>query len=53
MIRGLLFATVAVGFLGLSVPALAQHGDADRDVQDVMVVSGTVVESASITLEKA
>ena len=44
MIRGLLFATVAVGFLGLSVPALAHHGDADRYVQEVMDVTGTVVE---------
>ena len=45
MIRGLLLAIVAVvGFLDLSGPALAHHGDADRYAQDVMDVTGTVVE---------
>lgn len=45
MIRGLLLAIVAVvGSLGLSGPAMAHHGDADRYVQEVMDVTGTVVE---------
>ena len=45
MIRGLLLAIVAVvGFLDLSGPAMAHHGDADRYVQEVMDVTGTVVE---------
>ena len=37
MIRGLLLAIVAVvGLLGLSGPAMAHHGDADRYVQEVI-----------------
>ena len=44
MTRGLLISIVAVvGFL-VSGPALAHHGDADRYVQEVMDVTGTVVE---------
>jgi len=35
---------VAIGSLVLSNAALAHHGDADRYVQDVSVVSGTIVE---------
>jgi len=35
---------VAFGSLVLSSTALAHHGDADRYVQDVSVVSGTIVE---------
>ena len=42
MKRGLLYI-VAVGLVGLSSPALAHHGDADRYVQDVIDVTGTVV----------
>lgn len=43
--RGLFFATiVAIGCLGLSQRALAHHGDADRYNQDVVDVTGTVVE---------
>ena len=45
MTRGLLLAIVAVvGSLGLSGPAMAHHGDADRYVQEVIDVTGTVVE---------
>jgi hypothetical protein len=44
MIRGLLFAVAAVGILGFSSTAMAHHGDADRYVQDVSEVTGTVVE---------
>jgi hypothetical protein len=43
MIRGLIFI-VAIGLVGLSTTALAHHGDADRYVQDVIDVTGTVVE---------
>lgn len=35
---------LAIGFLLLSAPVVAHHGDADRYVQDVVVVKGTVVE---------
>ena len=42
MKRGLLYI-VAVGFICFSSPALAHHGDADRYVQDVIDVTGTVV----------
>jgi hypothetical protein len=35
---------VAFGSLVLSSAALAHHGDADRYVQEVSVVSGTLVE---------
>jgi hypothetical protein len=45
MMRGLLFATVAaVGLIALPSRVLAHHGDADRYNQDVIVVTGTVVE---------
>jgi hypothetical protein len=45
MKRGLLFAIIAtVGFAGFSSPALAHHGDADRYMPDVSVITGTVVE---------
>jgi Family of unknown function (DUF6152) len=41
----LLLAIVSVvGFLGLLDPARAHHGDANRYVQDVIDVAGTVVE---------
>ena len=42
MKRGLLYI-VAVGLICVSSPALAHHGDADRYVQDVIDVTGTVV----------
>jgi hypothetical protein len=42
MKRGLLYI-VAVGLICFSSPALAHHGDADRYVQDVIDVTGTVV----------
>jgi len=43
MFRGLIYI-VAIGLVGLSTTALAHHGDADRYVQDVIDVTGTVVE---------
>jgi hypothetical protein len=43
MKTGLLYI-VAVGLVGLSSPALAHHGDADRYMEDVIDVTGTVVE---------
>jgi hypothetical protein len=43
--RGLLLAIiVVVGILNLPGPAIAHHGDADRYVQEVSEVTGTVVE---------
>jgi hypothetical protein len=45
MKTGLLFAIIATLCLtGLSSPALAHHGDADRYQPDVSVITGTVVE---------
>jgi hypothetical protein len=45
MMKGLLLSCgVAVGLFGLASQALAHHGDADRYVQDVMELTGTVVE---------
>ena len=42
MKRGLL-SIVALGLICFSSPVLAHHGDADRYVQDVIDVTGTVV----------
>ena len=47
MKTGLLYI-VAVGLIGLSSPALAHHGDADRTSR-VIDVTGTVVELKMVT----
>jgi hypothetical protein len=45
MMKGLLLSCgVAVGLFGLASQARAHHGDADRYVQEVMELTGTVVE---------
>jgi hypothetical protein len=43
-VGSLLLAIAVIGSLGLSGPAMAHHGDADRYVQEVIDVTGTVVE---------
>jgi hypothetical protein len=45
MMKGLLLSCVlAAGVLGVAGQALAHHGDADRYVQEVVDITGTVVE---------
>lgn len=45
MNKGLLSTVcVAIGVLAASVSTLAHHGDADRYLQDVVTIKGTVVE---------
>jgi hypothetical protein len=44
MNRTLASLCLATGLLLLSLPAAAHHGDADRYVEQVITVSGTVVE---------
>jgi hypothetical protein len=45
MMKGLLLSCgLAAGVLGLAGQARAHHGDADRYIQDVVDITGTVVE---------
>ena len=44
MNRTLASLCLATGLLVMSLPAAAHHGDADRYVEQVITVSGTVVE---------